>query len=163
MARRTACGCRPDTHVDLLDFESAVERLREAQSSDDRADIERWCRVALDRFQGVLLPEEGPAEWVVPRRESTCLSAVEAASTLARLLFARGECGTCASVCREGLRVDRYHDGLWRMLIDAGDAAGDRAATTVARAGYRRVLAELEVDALTASGLSDSGHRKTGP
>jgi hypothetical protein len=46
-------------------------------------------------------------------------------------------------VCMDGLGRDRYHDPLWRMLIEARDASGDRAAATTARSGYRRTLAEL--------------------
>jgi hypothetical protein len=48
-------------------------------------------------------------------------------------------------VCAEGLRIDRYHDPLWRLLIDVRERAGDAGAARRARQGYGRVLTELGV------------------
>lgn len=138
------------SRVDLLDFEAAVARLNAAEADADASAVEHWCRVALGLFDGDLLPEEGPSDWIVTQRESTHLAAVEAASTLARLLGDREDWGECASVCSAGLRIDRYHDGLWRTLIRAREALGDRAAAMSARARYRRALSELEVAAAPA-------------
>ena len=61
----------PDgSRVDLLDFEAAVDRLRTAEPGADGSDVEHWCRVALALFEGDLLPEEGPTDWVVARARS---------------------------------------------------------------------------------------------
>ena len=132
--------------VDLLQLEVALEaaRIDRAQGEIERA--RRAFRSVLDGYRGDLLPEEGPAEWVTDRRETARLAAVEAAQALAELLLADGDAEAAASVCAAGLRVERYHDPLWRLLIRARDQAGDQGAATRARHGYGRMLAELGVE-----------------
>ena len=54
-----------------------------------------------------------------------------------------------ANACATGLWVDRLHDPLWKLLIEARERAGDPVAASRARRDYARVLEEL---GLTASG-----------
>ena len=42
--------------------------------------------------------------------------------------LAQGRPAAAVGACERGLRIDRYHDGLWRLLTDAHEASGDRAA-----------------------------------
>jgi DNA-binding SARP family transcriptional activator len=131
--------------VDLLAFEASVADARAAAARGDLAGVERASRLALDRYTGDLLPEVGPAEWAVARRESLRGQAVQAAELLAGALLARGEAAASAAVCSAALERDRYHDPLWRTLIAAREASGDRAAARSVRAAYRRTLDELGV------------------
>lgn len=130
------------SEVDLLAFDDAVARGRAARArGDDDAAIDA-LRAALAVYGGELLPEDGPADWVVARRERARGDAVEAAQTLAGLLLPDRP-GEAAAVCATGLALDAFHDPLWRLLIEARERAGDQAAATSARAGYARMLAEL--------------------
>jgi DNA-binding SARP family transcriptional activator len=133
----------PGSHVDMLGFTEAAAAARAAQLRGAANEVERWCRTALARCTGELIPEAGPDEWVVERRESLRAEVVEVAAMLAQVLLERGRAADAASVCVEGLRHDRYHDPLWKMLIEARDTAGDRAAASSARTSYARTLAEL--------------------
>jgi DNA-binding SARP family transcriptional activator len=74
------------------------------------------------------------------------MEAVGAAEALAELRLERGDVDGAARAANAGLRIDRYHDPLWRLLIRARDAAGDQGAATRARASYERMLAELGVE-----------------
>lgn len=131
--------------VDLRQFEAAILRGDVAR---DRAEAEvavRSYQEALELYRGEVLPEDGPAEWVSERRELTRLAAVEAAQALGEILLERHDARGAARACTVGLRIERYHDPLWRLLIQARDRAGDQGAATRARLGYDTMLAELGV------------------
>lgn len=135
----------PGSHVDAHRFAEALSAARSAEVHGDATEVERWCRVALECGASELLPEAGPDEWIVVRREAHTAACVELSTLLARTLLEAGEAEGAAVACSEGLRLDRYHDPLWKMLIQARDEAGDRAAATSARTSYARTLAELGV------------------
>jgi DNA-binding SARP family transcriptional activator len=131
--------------VDLLRFERALAAGRSARERGDADTALVAYQESLDRYAGELLPEDGPAEWVADRRELARLGAVEAAQQLAQLLLDRGDVEAAAQAAAAGLRIERYHDPLWRLLIRSRDEAGDQGAASRARAGYDRMLAELGV------------------
>jgi DNA-binding SARP family transcriptional activator len=133
------------SEVDLTRFDEAASEIRAAVSRHDRDAVIHWGRLALDRYTGDLLPEAGPAEWVVTRRDALRTQAVQVAELLAEALLERGDPAASAAVCTAALERDRYHDPLWRTLIAAREASGDQAAARSVRAAYRRTLDELGV------------------
>lgn len=139
------------SEVDLLPFERAVATGRAARVGSDDDGAGRAFQEALDLYRGDLLPEDGPAEWVADRRELCRLAAVDAAQGLAEILLAHGDAAGAARAASAGLRVERYHDPLWRLLIRARNEAGDQGAASRARLGYQRMLAELGVEAAPAA------------
>jgi DNA-binding SARP family transcriptional activator len=135
------------SEVDLLPFERAVAAGRAAREQSDDDGAARAFQEALDLYRGDLLPEDGPADWVADRRELCRLAAVDAAQGLAEILLARGDAAGAARAASAGLQVERYHDPLWRLLIQARNDAGDQGAASRAQLGYDRMLAELGVEA----------------
>jgi DNA-binding SARP family transcriptional activator len=135
----------PDGCVDLRRFERAVAEARAAQRNGAEGQLARALRISLDLYHGDVLPEDGPAEWVVARREQVRLEALEAAVGLAELSLAAGDLSGAVHACRIGLGLDRYHDPLWRMLIVARDRAGDAGAASRDRRDYAAVLDTLGV------------------
>jgi len=133
----------PGSHIDAARFAEALSAARGADVRRDVPEIERWCRTALECCGGELLPEAGPDDWVIGRREAHRAESVELTTLLARTLLDRGDPRAAAVVCADGLQRDRFHDPLWKMLIEAREILGDRAAATSARSSYRRTLAEL--------------------
>ena len=133
-------------HVDLHRFQHALDVARAARRRGDHDAAINSFALGLEEYRGELLPEEGPAEWLTQPREQLRLAAVEAAQSLAELLLRRGEAQAAARVCNRGLRIERYHDPLWRLLIQARDSAGDKGAASRARLGYGQMLAELGLD-----------------
>jgi DNA-binding SARP family transcriptional activator len=139
-AYRLAMG--PELSIDLVAFEADVVAAVRARASDpDRAAAS--LRSALDRFQGELLPEDGSAEWLTEARERCRSAGAEAAQGLAELRLERDDPAGAAHAAARGLRIDRYHDPLWRLLVRAREQAGDHVAASRARAEYARVLDEL--------------------
>ncbi len=98
---------------------------------------------ALALYKGDLLPQDGPAEWAVERREHFRREAVEAATVLAEAALAAADLDAAIRVCRRGLELDRFHDPLWRVLIAARDQAGDPGAASRDRREYASILEGL--------------------
>jgi DNA-binding SARP family transcriptional activator len=102
-------------------------------------------RAAIDLYRGDLLPEEGPAEWVVEPRERYRLAAVDACISLAELAAAGRRWHEVVQASEQGLSFDRFDDRPWKLLIDAHQRAGDSAAAARATARYEELLEELGV------------------
>jgi len=144
-AYRLAMG--PGLSIDVVAFEADVSRGRQARAAGDAERALACFQSALDRYVGELLPEDGAAEWVLETRDRCRSAGAEAAQWLAELRLRRGDAAGAAQAAASGLRIDRYHDPLWRLVVTAREQAGDRVAATRARAEYARVLAELGVPA----------------
>ena len=132
--------------ADVVVFARALAEARAARAVGDPRRAERAFEQALDAYGGELLPEDGPAEWVVGERERCRAEAAEAATALAELQLARNATMSAALTCERGLAFDRYRDPLWRLLVEAYEHAGEHAAAERARRGYAAMLAELGLD-----------------
>jgi DNA-binding SARP family transcriptional activator len=132
--------------VDVADFDAAVARGHAARARGDLTAAAVAYEAALAAYRGELLPEEGPAEWVVAEREARRTAAARAALSVAEGLLARGQPLAAATACESGLAVDRCDDDLWRLCTEAYERAGDRAAAARTREGYARVLRELGIE-----------------
>lgn len=132
-----------DASVDLVEFDTALGEGRAARARGDTDRTIAAFRSAIDIHHAELLPEEGPAEWLVHERERRVAEACEAAEVLAELLLERGDAPGAAFVCERGLRIDRYRDKLWRLRIASHERAGDPATSLQARREYEHVLRDL--------------------
>jgi len=139
---------QPDAEVDLVQFSKALAAARVARLRGGVDAVITHFQQALELYAGELLPEDGPAEWAIEPRERFRAGALEAAQGLAELLLKQGDPAAAANACATGLWVDRLHDPLWKLLIQARERAGDPGAASRARRDYARVLEEL---GLTAS------------
>jgi len=138
----------PDEAVDLRQFERAIADGRAARSRSERASAPFSVALALHR--GELLSEDGPADWAVAWRDRCRSQAVEAAQVIAQEALIEGDLERAVDACRAGLELDRYHDPLWKSLIQARDRAGDPGAAVRDRRDYAEVLADLGVAEPTA-------------
>jgi DNA-binding SARP family transcriptional activator len=132
-----------DAEVDLLQFSRAVAAGRLARVRGDLVDAAAFFQGALELQPAELLPEDGPAEWVLEPRERFRAAALEAAQSLGEIRLERGEWSAAVQACTAGLAFDRYHDPLWRLLAQAHEQAGDHGAAARARQDYVRMLSEL--------------------
>jgi serine/threonine-protein kinase PknK len=133
----------PATAVDVGSFEQSLALAGAARARGEA--VGPSLSAALELYRGDLLPEEGPADWVVGRRDHLRVAAVEAAQRLAEECLLTGNPGSAARACRVGLELDRYQDALWRMLIEAREVAGDAGAASRDRREYAALLADLGV------------------
>lgn len=135
----------PGGSCDVRAFEAAVgEGLRAAAHGDS----ERAAGVlgrALRLYTGELLPEDGPAEWVVPIRERFRGQAVQAAHTLAEVELGRDRAEAAVAAATHALSLDRFQDAVWRLLIAAHRQAGDPVAARHAERRHAQMLDALGV------------------
>ncbi len=131
--------------ADVAVFAAARDEAREAARSGDEAMVLDAGDRALVAYGGDLLPEEGPADWVVELRRQAAADATEVALLVAETALGVGSHDVAAAACARGLDIDRYHDGLWRLLVDAQERTGDLAAATRSNERYHAMLRELGV------------------
>jgi DNA-binding SARP family transcriptional activator len=132
-----------DAEMDVVTFQHYFVGGRAARATGNAHRAVRAFERVLEIYRGDLLPEDGPAEWVVTTRERYRSEAIEAAQDLVSVLLERNDPVAAALHCERGLLVDRYRDPLWRMLIEAHDLAGDAASAVRARRRYHDMLDEL--------------------
>lgn len=139
-------GLAPGSEIDLVAFEALLGSAGASQAAGEVDPAADLLRRALERYRGDLLPEDGPAEWLVEARDRARLGAVGAARTLAELRLRADDHAGAIRACLRGLTIDRYDDALWRLLVEAHDRAGDRSAAHRARRGYEQMLSDLGID-----------------
>ena len=133
----------PGSRSDVRDFEARLARGAGAPARRRPAGERAALAAALGHYGGDLLPEEGPAEWVVAERDRLRLAAAGAWCALGRRLGDDGEFAEAVDAVRAGLRLDAYSDDAWRLLIDLHTRAGNPAAAQAAALEHGQVLAEL--------------------
>ncbi|MFC0713332.1 BTAD domain-containing putative transcriptional regulator [Cellulomonas biazotea] len=136
---------RPGSTSDVAALDRAVREAARLRAVGDDAGARAELTCAVDLYRGDLLPEDGPAEWVVGERERLRLTAADAAVALAELELAHGRYDQAVAAATRGIRLDECRDHAWRVLVAAFTAAGDAAAAHRATQGYRAMLDTLGV------------------
>src|SRR6266508_707002 len=100
----------PRAEVDVQEFDYSLERSRHARLSGDEQTAVEAFREAVRSGQKRLLPEAGAAAWAV-----------------ATTLVSNGRAGLAAEAAVPGVESERSDTGLWGVLVEAGETAGDKA------------------------------------
>ncbi|MGQ0840070.1 AAA family ATPase [Actinokineospora sp.] len=132
----------PGSTVDVADFAAAVRQWRDSRHTQDRPTVRALGHRVLDLYRGELLSEEGPAEWVLARRESMRGEAAGVAAALARIELDRGDVAAAIEVCDRALTIDELDNRLWALLAEARRRSGNTAAALRTQQAYRDLLAE---------------------
>ncbi|UZN02569.1 BTAD domain-containing putative transcriptional regulator [Cellulomonas sp. S1-8] len=140
-----ALGVDGGTDHDVRRLERVLRAAEVALGAGDDVAALVVLREAVDTGTAELLPQDGPAEWVVGARERVRSGVLRACAALADLLTARGDTSGTVAVVRRGLALDRFQDDLWRRLVGGLVADGRPAAAAAARREYAAVLQELGV------------------
>ncbi len=133
----------PGAQVELDDFEHTVRTAARAEASGELHVALRQRMDALDLYAGDLLPETGPAEWVVPERERLRALAARTGADAARLALALDELPSGLWAAHRSLELDPYHDQSWQLLADLCERSGDHTAAAVARRDHERMCSAL--------------------
>lgn len=139
--------------VDVRDLASALARSAAARARGDHAAAAAAAREGLSLYRGDLLPEDGPAEWVVAEREHWRLRAAVAARELAGDCAVLGDLQGGIAAARRSLELDPFQDRPWELLAELHDRAGERLAAAHARTEHARVTAELATDSAPPSAV----------
>lgn len=131
--------------VDFADFALDLQAARRARrAKDTTAEVTALSRL-LAGHQAELLPEFGPAEWVLKDRDRLRWDTVEAAERLAGLELAAGHPSEALSAARAGLALDHYRESLWRLAVRAAEATRDHCLAATLRSARAGALAELGI------------------
>jgi DNA-binding SARP family transcriptional activator len=133
---------------DVARLAAALAAGRSALTTGDAAAARTALGAALDEYRSQLLPEEGTADWIVAVRAEIDADVTSAAAQLADLWISVEEPARAVAVCQAALRIDRYCDPVWRLLLRALQLDHDHAGHAMAAAQYDAVLAELGVSVL---------------
>lgn len=135
----------PGSRSDVGEVDEALAAAARAARRGDVAGQRTALASAVAGYTGDLLPEDGPAEWVVPSRERYRTRVAEAAALLAELALTAGDYPAAVRAAQRSVEIDEYRDDAWRSLIGALRAAGEPAAAERAARAYSRMLHELGV------------------
>lgn len=129
--------------VDVADLATALRAASEARRAKDLHTELGALRRVLSIHRSELLPEFGPADWVVKEREDLRWAAADSAERIAELELATGHPSEALGAARMGLVLDRYRESLWRLATRAAETAGDQCLAARLRSSRSAALAEL--------------------
>jgi two-component SAPR family response regulator len=137
----------PGAELDVATFEEALREAARARGAGDTRTTLAQLRVALDAYGGDLLPEAGPAEWVVGERDRLRLAAASAACSAADLARGRRSSEHPPEVAlawaRRATELDPLRQSAWKLLAEVQSEMGDDAAAAGSWRTAGRVGAEL--------------------
>ncbi len=122
------------------DQRSEFERLAHAAGHGTGSTAQALRLAALGEYAGDLLPDLGPAEWVVGERHRLRILAAGVALDAAR---ADEDPRRALELARGSLDLDPYDDSAWELLVDLHIRLGNPSAAAVARRDHARVCADL--------------------
>ncbi len=145
--------------TDLEVFDRAVSDLTRTIGSETSTERITAAQLVLSLYAGELLLEEGPATWAVREREDRQQAYLSAVRYLASVRSTQADWDVAVSLCRQGLRVDRYQDELWRLLLAALESAGRSVDLERARLDYDALLFEMSIPAASESNSARRARR----
>jgi DNA-binding SARP family transcriptional activator len=134
----------PAGTIDVLEFERGLREAAQAAFHGDTAASMAARQAALTLYRGDVLPEDGPAEYVVADRERLRLAAAAAAAALAQDSRTLGHPRQALAAARLSVQLDRFSDLGWELLVELHQQAGDNSAAERARQEHAQAQAELE-------------------
>jgi ATP/maltotriose-dependent transcriptional regulator MalT len=133
----------PGSVDQLQQFERLVRQAGRDDASGRTHEALRCRLEALDLYAGDLLPEVGPAEWVVSERERLRVGTARVGAEAARLAYELAEFETAVGAAERSLQLDPFHDSSWSLLAELHDQLGDPSAAEMTRREHARVCADL--------------------
>ena len=101
-----------------------------------------WVK-ALEAYQGDLLGEAGPAEWVVGERDRLRVAAATAAFSAGQLSLRLRTPADALPLARRATELDPLRDSAWAMLADVQERMGDLGSAAATRREHALVASEL--------------------
>ncbi|MFI7495791.1 BTAD domain-containing putative transcriptional regulator [Kocuria sp. M4R2S49] len=135
----------PGSWCDLAEFDRFLHEAGAARRRGDLAQAEAALQGAVELYSGDVLPEEGPADWLLETRDRYRLRAAQAAGALARTRssLGRGEAAVAAAV--RSVEINPWSDDSWRLLIELLRDTGEVAEAERTRRRYRHMLDSLGI------------------
>ena len=133
----------PGAVVDARALDEALTAEERARVQGRIDDAGTAAREALALYRGDLLPEEGPAEWVVGERDRLRVRTALVARGLAADRAVSGDPTEGITAALRSLELDPYQERPWALLARLHERAGDPTAAAWARHERARLTADL--------------------
>jgi DNA-binding SARP family transcriptional activator len=146
----------PGGYADTAAFTDAVQRWQQVRRTGSFAAEIEAMRAALAAYGGDLLPEDGPADWVVELRDHFRQQATRVARELATAELTRGNVAEAVRAAENCIALDPHDDEAWQVLLRAYARGGTPAKAAEARRRYAEVLAALGVSGPTPQQVRNS-------
>jgi len=129
--------------LDVAAFEAAIRTgARCLALGDQRGALEADLE-ALDHYQGALLEEAGPAEWVVGERERLRLMAANTAYAAGQLSLLLRPPAEALPLAQRLTVLDPLRDTGWALLAEIQERMGDLGSAAATRREHDLVAAEV--------------------
>ncbi len=128
---------------DVAHFEADAKAMTRALAEGEPARAFARGLAALGRYTGHLLPEVGPADWVVPERERLRVFATSVAIDVARLAPRLDRLEDGRRAAQRAVELDPLRDTGWLLLAQHQEALGEPSAAAITRREHQRLLAVL--------------------
>ncbi|MET0967423.1 MAG: AAA family ATPase [Nakamurella sp.] len=135
----------PGSLLDVRSFEGGIRAAAAAAAAGDTMASMTAREAALSLYRGDLLPEDGPADYLIAARERLRLTAAAAAVALAQDCRSVGESRRALAAARLSVQLDRFQDLAWELLAELHEESGDSSAATRARREHAEAQAELDL------------------
>lgn len=129
--------------VDLNHLEETLNAIAHPPAPPDPVWIERLTEEVTTCYRGELLPEVGPAEWVLPERERLRLTTASALVVLSQHALSLDRADLALSPAQRVVELDPYRDTAWLSLARIQRQLGDHTAAAATMSAYHRVSAQV--------------------
>ncbi len=125
---------------DVAMIEQTFEESEAARSKGDTTTLAVRLWSVLSMYRDHLLPEVGPADWIVNRRDRLRWSVASAAEQLAGLELSRSDFNAAIAAAEWGLWADPLRLSLWNLLTNTLEVTGETARLQQAKEREATVL-----------------------
>jgi DNA-binding SARP family transcriptional activator len=132
-------GVRADRETVALDLDEVSSDLEDFLRAEDDGAI-------VDRFPGILLPEDTYDDWTAAMRDETTRRFVAAALRQAERCLAADDYQGAVTDCRRVIEVDPYEESAHRLLLRALVASDELGAARRAHERWAAAMAELDIE-----------------
>jgi len=129
--------------LDVAEFEAALREASKCEARGDQRGALAAGLKALEAYQGDLLGEAGPAEWVVGERDRLRVAAATAAYSAGQLSLRLRTPADALPLARRATELDPLRDSAWAMLAEVQERMGDLGSAAATRREHAVVASEL--------------------
>jgi DNA-binding SARP family transcriptional activator len=129
--------------LDAAEFDGSIREAGRCGARGDKSGALEGFLAAIDLYQGDLLPEAGPAEWVVAERERLRAAAATAAYTAGTLSLRLRSPADALPAARRATELDPLRDSAWALLAEVQERMGDLKSAAATRREHALIVAEL--------------------
>jgi DNA-binding SARP family transcriptional activator len=133
----------PDVTVDLAVVDDALRMAARCEADGDPWGTLAAQVRAVEAYQGELLGEVGPAEWVVAERDRLRHAVATAAYSAGRLSLLLRSPADALPFARRATVLDPLRDSAWALLAETQEKMGDPSSAAATRREYQLVHEQL--------------------